>query len=112
MTKRIIDGQEIPGIAKLLDARAPHDLRQSVSVIGPVGRCRRAGRSCQERSSTAGNQKNASLSSGDVLYRERRSRVRYVDDSVHLIGVDPLIGNRRRNIGFILVVAKDDFDWT
>ncbi len=110
MAKGVIRGDKEPGIAAGLDDRATGAVSQRHGIVGPVDRGRRAGLAGQVRGSGAGNQEHLALVARDLLDREGNARSRHVDDRVDPVIAEPLIGDRRADIGLVLVVGADQLD--
>src|SRR5262249_59330851 len=47
----------------------------------------------------------------DLVHCERNRRCRHVDDHIDLVDVDPGAHDVRADVGLILVVGADDFDF-
>jgi hypothetical protein len=93
-----------------LTTAAPVPLASAVGVVGPVHRGRRAGLAGEIGRRRAGNDDYLVLGPRHFLHRQRDARCRQVGDHLHALLVEPLAGDRRRDIGLVLVVGADDFD--
>ena len=110
MAEGIVGGQEIPGVAALLDQRAAGAGSQSVGIIGPAEAGRRAGFAGEVGGGRPGVQQDAVLVAGDALHRERHRGIGDRGNDVDLALVDPAAGDRGRDVGLVLVVGGDHLD--
>src|SRR4051795_11479654 len=98
MSEGVITGQEKPAVATLLRDLARCSLRESVSVVAPLGCCRRAGLTGELSRSGTGDQEDLAAGSRDLLRRKRHRRTGDIRDRVNALGIKPLTGDRCGNI--------------
>ena len=106
----VVGGQEEPAVAAGLHDRAAGAHGQRVGVIGPVEAVGGAGLARQVRGAAAGHDVDLLLLARDRLHGQRHGRGGQVHDRVHLLGVEPLPGDGRADVGLVLVVGADDLD--
>src|SRR5215813_13509491 len=111
VTEGVVRRKEEPGVAAGLDHRFAGAVRQHPSVIGPMDRVGTALRPRKVRRSRAGRDEDLVLVARHLTDGKRHTRIRNVRDHVDLVYVVPLIGELGPNVGFVLVVAGDHFNF-
>ena len=75
-----------------------------------MNRGRRARLAGQVGGGSTRNQKHLLPCAYDFLHRERDTRIRYVDDRIDAVIVEPVPRNRRADFGLVLMVGADELD--
>ena len=109
VAERVVGGDQIPfgaGLGQVvgdpgdLDIGVPHPLDDMVGLAGIAGQARGA----------AGEQADPVLVLQQRRDRELQRGVGHVGEDVDALPVDPFAGDRRADIGLVLVVGRDDLD--
>ena len=106
----VVGGEEEPGVAAALDHGAAGALGQRVGVVGPVDG---VGRACLPvRSDEPAPELMKILFFSLVIWltASATEEVGTSSDDVDAVGVVPLPGDVRADVGLVLVVGRDDLD--
>ncbi|MCY1291965.1 hypothetical protein D9M70_411720 [compost metagenome] len=101
----VVGSHEEPTLATRLDNRLARPIRQCPSVVGPVDGIGRAGLAGEVGGAAAGDNHHLVLLLGHLVDRQDDRRGRHVDDSVHLVHVEPAAGDARPDVRLVLVVG-------
>src|ERR1700680_1221289 len=111
MAKSVIDRKKEPGIAPLRYDRARQARGERIAVIDPGCFGRRTGLTGKSRAPDRAGNGYPVVLRRELLDRKGDGRIVEADRHVHLLGVEPLAGNRGADVGLVLVVGEHDLDW-
>lgn len=106
----VVDGDEIEAVLALRHHRLDNALGQRIGVEHPLCAHGRAGVIGQRRRCRAGQQVRLLLVGHHLLHRDGNGRSRTAKNGVDTFVVDPFLGDRRTDVGLVLVVGDDQFD--
>src|SRR6202158_4613051 len=92
VTKRVVGGEEEPGVATGLHQRLAGAVGEHPGVVGPVDGVGVALRTGEVRRGRPRYDEDPVLLPGDLADRERDAGIRRIDDQVDLVDVVPLVG--------------------
>src|SRR5262245_18443498 len=106
--KRVVNGDEVPGVEPEPDHCRGDSSRIRVRVVGPV----KAGAGAilaREVATPAGNgDGDATALRGQLLAGQCNARVRHIEDRSDVFFVKPLRDNCRSDVNIVLVIAEKD----
>src|SRR6202165_5296930 len=111
MAKSVIDRKKEPGIAPLRYDRPRQARGERIAVIDPGCFGRSTGLTGKSRAPYRAGNGYPVVLRRELLDHKGDARIVEADRHVHLLGVDPLAGNRGPDVGLVLVVGEHDLDW-
>ena len=110
LAEHVVGGEEIPFVAARLDHGAAGRLGEHVGIVGPVDGDGRALRAGQVARGSAVVDVGLVLFLADIVDRERDRGGRHVEDHVHPVAVEPLLGDAGAHVRLVLVVGAQHLD--
>ena len=110
MAESVVGNQQKPALATFGDDGAGRADRLRIRVERPVKARRRAILIGEPRCRRPSEQRDFPLLLGDVLDRQRNSRIRQLGDRTHPVDFKPTPRDARGHIRLVLMIADDDLD--